>query len=141
MKKLILCVSLVSAIFALSGCATTNSGAAAPLMTPQQFVAQFCPIATALNTSLVNTPGVDPQLVAGIKEIQPIVAGVCTAGASLKSTDLQSLLTDAIPVLLTAVPKLAIANSPEGQAILTGLIVAQAVLPSVIATLPAPAIK
>jgi len=128
MNKLLI-ASLIA--LSLSGCATT--GPNTPVTTPATLVAQFCPLVQSLNTQISTFPGVSANVVSDLDKARPIIAAVCTEGATITALNLQSLASDAVPALLDIIEATPAAATPQGQAIIVGLDLVQTLLPEVIA--------
>lgn len=126
MKKLL---TLAASVAIISGCTTT--GTIHPV-SPQQLVAQFCPVVQAINSQILILPNLDPLIASKINEAKPIVQVVCADGAALSASDLKSLSVQAIPLLIDAVSATAVAATPQGQAIVLGLNIASITISQII---------
>lgn len=102
-KKLCLAAGIVASV-AFAGCASTGSNQ----QTPAQIAALVCPSVQAeiatLDAADVFTGGAAATLAS---QITPDVAAVCSAGATVTTANLQTLVNAAIPVAATV-----IGNSP-----------------------------
>lgn len=130
MKKL-----FVIFVVLLSAC--TTIGTSNP-PTPAQLVAQFCPVVQTLNSELTSIPGVSPNVIDVITKAKPIVNTVCASGVTITSSNLQDLLSQGLPLLLEVTKDSAIAASPQGQALMIAIPIAQVLIPQIISGLPKP---
>jgi len=109
------CVTLVS------GCATSSPQ---PL-TPAQIASIACPQVnlavtqlTAFNTVLIATPttaSFGTKANADLVKLQPTIAAVCAAGATVTATNLQALAQQALPALGTVVGSLPLPAPQQAQ--------------------------
>ncbi|ACC71038.1 hypothetical protein PPMP20_04555 [Paraburkholderia phymatum] len=108
MKKLML---LAACIAMLAGCTT------APQLTFQQQVSMTCGLAKGeiaiLRSDGVFTGGAADTLA---NTVQPALDKVCAAGASVGSTDLQSIVNTALPALKTLVDGSSMADQAKNEA-------------------------
>lgn len=116
-----------------SGCATNGT-----VKTPAQIAAQVCPPATTAITSLQAVVGLSDEAKAKLAEAAPIVAAVCSAGSSVTVVDLKSLGANALPAVMAVVNASPLSDQDKTK-IGIDLTVAQIVLSSVLASLPATA--
>jgi hypothetical protein len=132
MKKLyaVLAAVLVALV---SGCATTGT-----VQTPAQIASQVCPPVQTALTSLQAVVGLSDDAKAKLAEAAPAVAAVCSAGSSVSVVDLKSLGANALPAVMAVVNASPLSDQDKTK-IGIDLTVAQIVLSSVLASLPATA--
>jgi hypothetical protein len=125
---------LAAAGFAmLAGCATTGT-----VKTPAQIASQICPPVQTAVTSLQAVVGLSDEAKAKLADAAPIVAAVCSAGSSVSVVDLKSLGATALPAVMAVVNASPLSDQDKTK-IGIDLTVAQIVLSSVLASLPAAA--
>lgn len=129
--SMLLAASLVALV---SGCATTGA-----VQTPAQIAAQVCPPAQTAITSLQAVVGLSDEAKAKLADAAPIVAAVCSAGSSVNVADLKSLGASALPAVMAVVNASPLSDQDKTK-IGIDLTVAQIVLSSVLAALPAAAV-
>jgi hypothetical protein len=127
-KFMLLAAGLVALI---SGCATTGT-----VQTPAQVAAQVCPPSQTAIASLQAVVGLSDDAKAKLAEAAPVVAAVCSAGSSVNVADLKSLGSTALPAVMAVVNASPLSDQDKTK-IGIDLTVAQIVLSSVIAALPA----
>jgi hypothetical protein len=127
-KFMLLAAGLVALI---SGCATTGI-----VQTPAQVAAQVCPPTQTAIASLQAVVGLSDDAKAKLAEAAPVVAAVCSAGSSVNVVDLKSLGSTALPAVMAVVNASPLSDQDKTK-IGIDLTVAQIVLSSVIAALPA----
>lgn len=132
MKRLsmLLAAGLVALV---SGCASTGT-----VKTPAQIAAQVCPPTQTAIASLQAVVGLSDDAKAKLAEAAPVVAAVCSAGSSVSVVDLKSLGSTALPAVMAVVNASPLSDQDKTK-IGIDLTVAQIVLSSVIASLPATA--
>lgn len=133
---------VLSALFALAGCATN---APVKLIPPAQLVKDFCPIVNADLKLLAASPllsASQQQALNGVPGdptrpgIIAVNNAVCAAGGAIDATDIQTLNDTAFPALIGLVS--ALPMLPNQPAILLGLTLAQPILNQIAAqVLPA----
>ena len=132
MKKLIIAAL---AAFALTACGTAPSPLPIPLLTPAQLIAQIDAQCVIVKSALVlapTMPGVSAGVLASLPNITGSVNTVCAATATLNAASLQTLVDTALPAILTIVE--AVPNpDPNVRAAITGIQLAQILLPGLIA--------
>jgi hypothetical protein len=126
------------AAFALTACANP---ALLPLpipltpLTPAQLIAQIDAQCVIVKSALVlapTMPGVSAGVLASLPNITGSVNTVCAATATLNAASLQTLVDTALPAILTIVE--AVPNpDPNVRAAITGIQLAQILLPGLIA--------
>lgn len=142
-RKIAVVLAGVVALALFAGCATTGT-APKLVVTPQQLVADFCPVVNAdlkavaasplLNASQKLLLNGDPSD-ATKPGIIAINASVCAAGGMIDVSNLEALNNTAFPALITIVG--ALPMLPNQPAILLGLTLAQPILNQVLATVQA----
>jgi hypothetical protein len=126
---------LAAALVALvSGCATTGT-----VKTPAQIAAQVCPPTQTAIASLQAVVGLSDDAKDKLADAAPIVAAVCSAGSSVNVADLKSLGATALPAVMAVVNASPLSDQDKTK-IGIDLTVAQIVLSSVLASLPATAV-
>jgi hypothetical protein len=131
MRKLMLLAAGLVAL--VSGCATTGT-----VQTPAQIASQVCPPVQTAITSLQAVVGLSDDAKAKLAGAAPIVAAVCSAGSSVNVADLKSLGATALPAVMAVVNASPLSDQDKTK-IGIDLTVAQIVLSSVLAALPATA--
>jgi hypothetical protein len=129
--SMLLAASLVALV---SGCATTGT-----VQTPAQIASQVCPPMQVAITSLQAVVGLSDEAKAKLAEAAPVVAAVCSAGSSVNVADLKSLGATALPAVMAVVNASPLSDQDKTK-IGIDLTVAQIVLSSVLASLPATAV-
>jgi len=124
---------VVACMLVLAGCATDG----AKQLSPAQIAAIACPQVnlvnsqlTVINTAMLASPATAPfakKASAELIAIQPTVAAVCAAGATVTATNLQALAQQALPALGTVVGSLPITPAQQAQA-QAALVVAETAL-------------
>lgn len=117
----------------VSGCASTGT-----VKTPAQVAAQVCPPTQTAIASLQAVVGLSDDAKAKLATAEPVVAAVCAAGANTTAVDLKSLAANALPAVMAVVNASPLSDQDKTK-IGIDLTVAQIVLSSVIASLPAAA--
>lgn len=110
MKKFMLLAAGVVASLFFAACAN------APVLSPAQLAAAFCPatqnaitLITAFNGTLAPTvPAVANANDVIEKIVKPAVNGVCAAGATITSTNVQTLISQGVPAIAGVVAGLPI---------------------------------
>lgn len=110
---LILCALLISA------CTATGGFAPASPAQVQQIVSSFCPTVNADLQVLSTSPTVAPPLQAQFKSMLAINQEICSAGAGLSITNLQTLNTQVVQAAIAVL--LLNPEIPNQPAILLGL--------------------
>lgn len=118
---------------AFAGCASTGT-----VKTPAQIAAQVCPPTQTAIVSLQAVVGLSDDAKAKLADAAPIVAAVCSAGSSVNVADLKSLGATALPAVMAVVNASPLSDQDKTK-IGIDLTVAQIVLSSVLASLPATA--
>ncbi|MHB9833805.1 hypothetical protein Q8F57_003100 [Paraburkholderia terrae] len=126
MKKSMLLAAVFVASMFVAACAN------APVLSPAQLAAAFCPatqnaitLVAAFNGTLSPTvPAVANANDVIEKIVKPAVNGVCAAGATITSTKVQTLISQGIPAIAGVVAGLPI-PSPTQAAIQAGFAAAE----------------
>jgi len=128
--SMLLAAGLVALV---SGCASTGT-----VKTPAQIAAQVCPPTQTAIASLQAVVGLSDDAKARLADAAPVVAAVCSAGSSVTVVDLKSLGANALPAIMAVVNASPLPDQDKTK-IGVNLTVAQIVLSSVLAALPAAA--
>ena len=132
MKKLI-----VGLFLFLTGCAMTNTTTpptpAVVIQNAAQKLVKFCPLVQAVNAQIVGFPGVSQVVIDKLAVVNPMVDAVCSKGATISALNLQTLAQNGMPLLLDAIAISPLAATPQGQALVVGVNLAQLILPEIIA--------
>jgi len=126
--SMLLAAGLVALV---SGCATNGT-----VKTPAQIAAQVCPPTQTAIASLQAVVGLSDEAKAELADAAPIVAAVCSAGSSVTVVDMKSLGATALPAVMVVVNASPLSDQDKTK-IGIDLSVAQIVLSSVLASLPA----
>lgn len=132
--KSLLCAAFAAICVAFAGCASTGT-----VKTPAQIASQVCPPVQTAITSLQAVVGLSDDAKAKLADAAPIVAAVCSAGSSVNVADLKSLGATALPAVMAVVNASPLSDQDKTK-IGIDLTVAQIVLSSVLAALPAAAV-
>jgi hypothetical protein len=116
--------SLVAIIagFVLSACATPTG----TTQTPAQIAASVCPSIHATLDSLATLPW-NPADTAKLNTAVVTVGTVCSLGATVTSTDLQTIANQALPAILSVIGTSTLSDEKKSQ-YTTDLIAANAIL-------------
>jgi hypothetical protein len=125
-------MSILAATVLVASCATP---AGQPAPTPAEIAAQVCPATQTALTSLQGLVGLPEQAVTDLAIAAPIVNAVCSAGATVKTANLQSLATTAFPAIFAVVKASSLADDKKNEVIM-GLTVAEIALNAVLAANP-----
>jgi len=99
--KTIFIALLTTFALMLSGCAGFATTGPAP--TPAQIVDQFCPSAQTLIIELQAMPTLPQKDQDNLAKAAPIVAAVCSAGATVSVASLQDFAKSTLPTILTMI--------------------------------------
>ncbi len=94
--------AVISVVLMLSACASGPAPVVLPQLTPAQFVAQVCPIATAAGLAITAFPIFDPKVTLELAAARPIVDALCANGADVGMANVQDVAKTALPALLDA---------------------------------------
>lgn len=146
----ILHASLLAVTFAASMTACTTpsnndsdakSSAVPTAPTPAQIAAQVCPPVQTAMTGLNALVGLPEGAQKDLATVGPIVAAVCTVGATVNTDNLQQLAQTALPAIVNVVKASAL-SAEEQNAVIVDVTAAQLILTAVTqaqANLAAPA--
>lgn len=112
MKKLLLLAAAVAVSVVFAGCASTGT----TQQTPAQVASLVCPQLEA-GLALLQTDGVFTGGAANTlsTQIEPDVTAVCSAGANVTTTSLQTLVNATFPVILTAISNSSLSASEKSK--------------------------
>ncbi|WP_394779082.1 hypothetical protein [Undibacterium sp.] len=137
MKKLLSVISVMT-LLALAACSGVPQGQVA--QTPADVAARVCPPVQVALVSLQALAGLPLEAQANLAAATPIVAAVCSSKGVIGTADLQTMASQALPILLQVARASGLEVAEQNQIVL-GISAAQIVLASVIATLPPPGTK
>lgn len=131
MKRIAL-LAMLAAVALLAACTSipAGSGAGAAVQTPAQIAAQVCPPVQTALAGLNALVGLPAGAKADLDTITPLVAGVCSAGATINLASLQTLQQTALPAIINAVKASGMAVEAQNSMILD-IAAAQLVLTAV----------
>jgi hypothetical protein len=109
---------------------TTKGPAVANAPTPAQIAAQVCPPVQTAMTGLNALVGLPAGAQKDLAAITPIVAGVCTVGATVNADNLQQLAQTALPAIVNVVKASAL-SAEEQNAVIVDVTAAQLILTAV----------
>lgn len=135
LKHALLFITLsLSIAIGLSACISTGGFVA---QTPQQRFAQFCMSADAINKIVLGLPGASAEDIKNVTTAQGILYSVCSSGVTLTPLNLNTLVTEGLPLLVTVVNALP-ATTPNLALLKIDVDAAAVIVPELIATLQAP---
>jgi hypothetical protein len=122
---------------ALSACTTPSNSdsagkdkSAASVPTPAQIAAQVCPPVQTAMSGLNALVGLPAEAQKDLAIVTPIVAAVCTVGATVNTDNLQQLAQTALPAIVNVVKTSAL-SVEEQNAIIVDVTAAQLILTAV----------
>ena len=95
-------IAVIAILLMLSACASGPVPVVLPQLTPAQFVAQVCPIATTAGLAITAFPIFDPKVTLELAAARPVVDALCANGADVNIANVEDVAKTALPALLDA---------------------------------------
>jgi|GEM_PF-5641603 len=133
LKSLTIAAATLSLIACTTPDGTTKNGQTVNAPTPAQIATQVCPPVQTAMSGLNALVGLPEGTQKDLATIGPIVAGVCTVGATVNTENLQQLAQTALPAIVNVVKTSAL-SAEEQNAIIVDVTAAQLILTAVAQT-------